>query len=148
TRLLPDVVRLRRVEPNGRVHVVAGVGGLFGVGIAGGDQAVEIGGCGFALELLEVGEARGLREVVVFQLNVKDVAEGGARRHRSNFQRLDVEPDLAAPSRLDHPVVSPFAEPAVKHGAALLAGLTGLKPRALIPRAQWEAGRGKGCSRR
>ena len=81
TRLLPDVVRLRRVDAWRHVVVIAGVGGLCGVGIAGGHQAVQIGGCGISKELLgRPAQARGLREVVVLHVNVKDIANGRVGR--------------------------------------------------------------------
>jgi len=81
TRLLPDVVRLRRVDAGRHVVVIAGVGGLCSVGIARGNEAVQIGGCRIAQELLRLpDEARWLREVVVLHFNVKDIANGRAER--------------------------------------------------------------------
>src|SRR5208283_3097051 len=87
TAFLPDVVRLRRVDAYRwvvvqHVVVIAGVGGLCGVGIAGGHEAVQIGGCGIAKELLwrPGGYVRWLREVVVLHVNVKDIANGRVER--------------------------------------------------------------------
>src|SRR5206468_2702823 len=77
-RLLPDVVRLGRVDAYRRVvvhHVVvvAGVRGLRGVGVAGGHEAVQIRGRGVVQELRRRGHAARLRQVVVLHVYVNDI---------------------------------------------------------------------------
>ena len=77
-----QVIRLRRVDAWRHVVVIAGIGGLCSVGIAGGNEAVQIWGCGIAKELLwrPGGYVRWLREVVVLHLNVTDIANGRVER--------------------------------------------------------------------
>ena len=82
----PDIVRCGRVDADRRIveqHIVVIAGrvlGLGGVGIAGGHEAIEIGGCGIAEELgwLPRYPVDGcwLREVVVLHENVKDITNG------------------------------------------------------------------------
>ena len=74
------------------VIVIAGVGSLSGVCIPGGDEAVQIWGGGIAEELLRIRLGARLREVVVLQLDVEDVADGRSRDGRTRRDQAGGEP--------------------------------------------------------
>src|SRR5208282_5739913 len=71
---VPDIVGFGWMNAGAGIEVVGRVGNLCRIGVARGDEAVDIGRGRIAKDLLRAGLGGGLGEVVVFHGDNKDIA--------------------------------------------------------------------------
>src|ERR1700733_7633255 len=79
----PNVIGLRRVDARAQAGVVGCPRGLSGIGVIGGDQAIDIWSIGISINGLSGSVTGGLREVVILHHYYKHVADARSQTEMS-----------------------------------------------------------------